>query len=78
VIQKSIGYISKMYVLAPGCWDFAKEMYCVPDNKLEYLYLGADVDRIMYNKISRISLRIREKMNLKCDDFVFITGGETK
>ena len=76
VIKKSLGYIRKMFVLAPGCRDFAYEMYGIPIEKMEYLYLGADTEKIKLDNKHEISLRIRNEMNIKSDDFVFITGGK--
>lgn len=76
IIQKSLKYISVVFVLAPGCKEFAKEMYSIPDGKMEYLYLGADTQKINFDEKDVISLRIRDELNLKHDDFVFITGGK--
>lgn len=44
--KNHLNYISKVFVLAPGCKEFAKEMYDIPDEKMEYLYLGADIEKI--------------------------------
>jgi len=76
VIQNSLDQIRKIFVLAPGCRDFAKEMYNIPDKKMEYLYLGADTEKINFDEKNEISLRVRDEVNLNHDDFVFITGGK--
>jgi 1,2-diacylglycerol 3-alpha-glucosyltransferase len=77
-IQRALPFISMVYVLAPGCRDFAKEMYHIPDDKMSYLYLGADTKIINFDKKDEISLRIREELNLSSDDFLFITGGKLR
>lgn len=76
VIQESLEYINKVYVLAPGCKDFAKEMYDIPNEKMEYLFLGGDTEKIKFERKKEINLKIRKELNLESDDFVFITGGK--
>ena len=46
LLIKALPWIEKVFVLAPGCKDFSKDMYDIPDNKMEYLYLGADTEKI--------------------------------
>ncbi|WHY77378.1 glycosyltransferase family 4 protein [Neobacillus sp. WH10] len=76
VIQKSLPYIKKIFVLAPGCRDFVKEMYNVSDEKMEYLYLGADTEKIDFKNQEEIKVKIRNSLNISGDDFVLITGGK--
>lgn len=75
-IQKSLQYVSKFFMLAPACKDFAKDMYDIPEEKMEYLYLGADTEKIDFEKKEDIKIRIREKLDIKLDDFVLVTGGK--
>lgn len=76
VIKKSLPYISKIYVLAPGCEIFARDMYNIPKEKMEYLFLGADNEKIDFNKRDNIKNRVRKKLSIKEKDFVLITGGK--
>ncbi len=76
VIKKSLPYIDKIFMLAPACKDFAKDMYNIPEEKMEYLYLGADTDRINFKKKEIIKAKIRQKLDIKLNDFVLITGGK--
>ncbi|TYS63955.1 glycosyltransferase family 4 protein [Bacillus infantis] len=76
VIQRSLSHIKKLYVLAPGCRRFVKDMYDVPDQKLEYLYLGADTDKIKFENQESIRREIRRGLNINDNDFIFITGGK--
>lgn len=75
-IQRSLPYIDKIYQLAPGCKKFAVDMYNIPDEKQEYLYLGADTDKIHFNKKEEIKARVRKELEIEEDDFVLITGGK--
>ncbi|MSS44405.1 glycosyltransferase family 4 protein [Anaerosalibacter bizertensis] len=76
VIQKSLPYIQKIFMLAPGCKYFAKDMYNIPEEKMEYLYLGADTENINFDKKEDIKTRIRSELNIKLNDFVLVTGGK--
>lgn len=76
VIHKSLPFIDKVFVIAKGCKEFAKEMYDIPDNKMEYLYLGADTEKINFSNKNKIFSRIREKLGIDKNDFVLITGGK--
>lgn len=76
IIRKSLVYISKIFVIAPACKIFAEEMYGISKSKMEYLYLGADTEKIRFDKKREISHSIRKRLDLKDDDFVFITGGK--
>jgi glycosyltransferase involved in cell wall biosynthesis len=77
MISKSImPYVNKVFVLAPGCKRFANDMYDISDEKMEYLYLGADTEKIDFENIGSIRTRIRKELNIADHDFVFITGGK--
>ena len=75
-IKKSLKYINKIFVLAPGCRKFAKEMYDIPDEKMEYLFLGADTDKIDFEHKEELKKEIRRRLNINESDFVLITGGK--
>lgn len=76
ICKLTLPYINKVYAIAPGCKDFAVNMYGIPDNKLEYLFLGADTERIVNQDREKIKKDIRKKLDIADSDFVFITGGK--
>lgn len=76
VINKALPSISKIYNIAPGCRNFAVEMYNIPDYKMEYLYLGADTEKIDIGNREMIKQKVRTNLNIKEEDFVLITGGK--
>lgn len=76
LIKESLPFIKKIFPIAPGCEIFAKEMYKIPSEKMEYLYLGADSDKINTPQREHIRNSIREKFDIKQEDLVLITGGK--
>ncbi|WP_074911486.1 glycosyltransferase family 4 protein [Proteiniclasticum ruminis] len=75
-IQKALPNIEKIYQLAPGCKDFAINMYNIPEEKMEYLYLGADTEKIDFIMKEDTKAKVRKELKINDDDFVFITGGK--
>jgi len=75
-IQKALPYIEKIFQLAPGCKDFAVNMYNIPDEKMEYLYLGADTEKIDFIMMEGTKAKVRKELKIDDDDFLFITGGK--
>lgn len=75
-INKALPWIEKIFVLAPGCKEFIVDMYNIPHEKLEYLYLGADTEKINFENQENTKSRIRNDLEIKNDDFVLITGGK--
>lgn len=76
VIENSIDYIDKIFAITPNCKEFAKNIYQVPEKKLDLLYLGADTEKINFKLKDDIKVRIRENLNINSDDLVLITGGK--
>lgn len=75
-IKKFIPCCVKIFAITPSCKKFAREMYDIPDEKMEYLYLGADVEKIDFINREKVRSEIRKKLDIKEDDFVLITGGK--
>jgi len=76
IINKYVDYFEKIYMIAPACKKFAIEMYSLPDRKIEYLYLGADTERIDFDKKGLINKTIRTDLGISETDLVFVTGGK--
>lgn len=69
-------YTSKFYGVLPARVSFLKEVYKVPEEKIELLVLGADNDKVIVDKNNLTKKDIREKHLVKSDDFLIITGGK--
>lgn len=66
-------YVKKFYGVLPARVDFLIKIYKSPPEKTELLVMGADDD---YVKTSKDIADIRQKHNIKDDDFLIVTGGK--
>ena len=69
-------YTKKFYGVLPVRVDFLKNVYTLPAEKCELLVMGADDDLVEKAKRSGARERIREKYNIKENDFLIMTGGK--
>ena len=69
-------HISKFYPIIPGSTKFLKEVYEIPEENMEVLPLGADVDLATEIRNSDIKSVIRKKLNIQAADKVLFTGGK--
>ncbi|WP_112182123.1 MULTISPECIES: glycosyltransferase family 4 protein [Paraliobacillus] len=69
-------YTKKFYGVLPARVNFLKEVYKLPDKKVELLVLGADDERVKEAKANSNRLDIRKKHQINSDDFLIITGGK--
>lgn len=69
-------YTDKFYGVTPRRCDFLKNVYNVPSNKIELLVLGADDEKIKFNKKDQIRQSIRKSLAISEKDFVIISGGK--
>lgn len=74
IVQKSLKNIDKVFYLSYEALLFAKQMYKIPDNKLEYLPLGGIVfnDSIRENKRNNR----RSELGLKKNDIMLLHTGK--
>lgn len=69
-------YVTKFYGVLPARVDFLKNVYKIPKEKIELLVMGADDDKVVEAKRLKVRKEIREKHNIKEDDFLIVTGGK--
>lgn len=69
-------YTTKFYGVLPARVDFLKNVYKLPEEKIELLVMGADDEKVIEAKDEKMRNMIREKYNIKKDDFLIITGGK--
>lgn len=74
--KKIYKYCEKFYGVTPGRVDFLKQMYKLKEDKLELLVLGADDEKVKEAQDENARNTIREKYNIKKDDFLIMTGGK--
>ena len=69
-------YVRLFYGVLPGRVDFLIDMYKLPKDKCKLLVMGADDDLVEKNNKPEIRNKIRQKYNIKKDDFLIMTGGK--
>lgn len=76
ILYRYIGCIDKFFPITPPGAEFLNEVYDVPFDRMELLPLGCDYDLSLelMEKVNRNQLK--EKFNIKENDFVIISGGK--
>lgn len=69
-------YTTKFYGVLPARVEFLKNVYKLPEEKIELLLMGADDEKVNKAKDPNVRKAIREKFNIKNDDFLIMTGGK--
>jgi len=75
-IKKSLRFIDVIYGVTPNRCKFLNEVYDIPKEKIKLLVMGADSEKIAFNKKEQIRQEIRKQLSIEYDDFVIITGGK--
>jgi 1,2-diacylglycerol 3-alpha-glucosyltransferase len=74
--QKIEPYVEKFYGVLPARVDFLVNIYKLPKNKIDLLVMGADDEKVEEANNDFVRKEIRNKYNIKSDDFLIITGGK--
>lgn len=69
-------YTQKFYGVLPARVEFLSEVYNIDRNKSQLLLMGADDDLVIQAINNSSSKKIREKFDIKEDDFLIVTGGK--
>jgi glycosyltransferase involved in cell wall biosynthesis len=69
-------FTEKFYGVLPIRVDFYRDVYKIPENKLELLVLGADHTQIEVSNRSQVRDIVIEQSKFMKDDFVIVTGGK--
>lgn len=69
-------YTKKFYGVLPARVDFLKNVYGLPEDKVELLVMGADDDMVEKALKTEVRREIRERYGIADDDFLIITGGK--
>jgi glycosyltransferase involved in cell wall biosynthesis len=68
-------YTNKFYGVLPARVDFLVNVFRLPQNKCELLVMGAD-DELVNKVDEKTRSSVREKYNIKDNDFLIVTGGK--
>ena len=69
-------YYSKVYGVTPWRQTYCQDIFGISPKKTDVLVMGADDENINWNNKDEIKLKIRDKYNIKPEDFVIVTGGK--
>lgn len=69
-------FVKMFYGVLPARVDFLREMYNIPEHKLDLLVMGADDSQYNYADRESIRKEFRAKHDIKDDDFVIVSGGK--
>ena len=69
-------YTKKFYGVLPARVAFLKKVYKLPTDKVELLLMGADDQKVKEARSYENKINMRNKLGIKEDDFLIITGGK--
>lgn len=69
-------FVKRFYGVLPARVDFLKQMYHIPASKISLLVMGADDDRIKKSISLDNVKQMRERLGIKEDEFLIMTGGK--
>ncbi len=74
--KKLVPYTTKFYGVMPARVDFLREVYGLPEEKLELLVMGVDDDEVPKALAKETRSEIRKQYGIAEDDILIITGGK--
>ena len=77
VFQKLINkYVDAVYGVTPWRAEYAMDVYGIPRQKISVLIMGADDEKLRFNKKQEIRRQVREQYGIENSDFLIVTGGK--
>lgn len=74
--QKLVPYTNKFWGVMPSRVDFLRDVYKIPEEKIDLLVMGADDDYVEMSMVQSNIEALKESLGIKKDDFVIVTGGK--
>lgn len=72
----SVPYIDKIYGVTPWRQQYAIDYFRIPENKTDVLIMGADDEKLRFNEMMTIRHELRDKYQIKTEEFLIVTGGK--
>lgn len=76
VVRRLLPISPLFYGVTPSRCTFLKDILGVPKNQISYLPMGADDEKMQFEKRTTLRKCIRERYNVSDDDFLIVTGGK--
>lgn len=74
--HRILPYTEKFYGVLPARVDFLKNIYKLPENKIELLVMGAEDDKVEEAMNLSVRKELRKKYGIEEEDFLVVTGGK--
>lgn len=72
----SIKYVDKVYGVTPWRKMYAEDIFGIPSSKTDVLIMGADDEKLRFDKREEIRTAIRNQYGVRTDEFLIVTGGK--
>lgn len=76
VMHRTYNQIDHYYYITSNTKKFMREMYKLPQEKLSFLPLGGNLDKIDLSDSQQIREEIREKLEIAKDSIIVVSGGK--
>ena len=76
VVRRLLPVSNYFYGVTPSRCTFLNVVLGVPEDKICYLPMGADDEKMLFDKRTELRERIRKHYNISDDDFLIVTGGK--
>lgn len=76
LVPKLVRITDVLYGVTPSRFDFLRDIYGIPENKIKLLVMGADDEKMHLEQKDEKRAEIRVKYGISDDDFLIVTGGK--
>ncbi len=75
-MRKAVPFATKFWGVTPWRCEYLEDVYKIPREKIGFLPMGGDNDKISFHSHEQIRNEIRTKHNIADDHLLIITGGK--
>lgn len=73
-LQNALPYIEKVFYISIGCGDFLREVYKLPEEKIEFYSLGGNLPSSQ--ELDQAKNDVIKELNLRADNILFLQAGK--
>ena len=74
VYKRQLPYIEKVFYISIGCGDFLREVYKLPEEKIEFYSLGGNLPSSQ--ELDQAKNDVIKELNLRADNILFLQAGK--
>lgn len=75
-MRKAVKYTRKFWGVTPWRCEYLHDVYGIPEEKIDFLPMGGDDDKIQFAEQDAVREKIRSQHDIAPEDFLIITGGK--